>query len=339
MALAPAAPPPDPQAVANWVAALAAAQQQGVIAAPAQQANRRVNFVKEPEEFNGDPRKYVEWKRTLLAYVENHVGIPTNEPDRSRDRIVCAKSYMKGDRAGVWAQNHTATEIARLTAPVAAGTPPPAPETWNEFLVKLDTQYMPKTLLKDARERLRLMTQKANESAADFFSRYDQARIESQMTDARFDPILLLDLKHQVQPMLHLLVSLNPTFDNFTYDQYKAEAIRLNDSVGSLYTGLRQSTPATAPKNTNTEVLRASAVTERPREQGSRTIGPCYDCGEMGHLARNCPRPKKGRFSRGPPRRLNVRQLLTEGGLTLDEIHQGINEFVADNKKDFPKPL
>ena len=108
------------------------------LARAAQNGNgKKTNFVNAPTEFHGKRSDYLEWKRSVDDYVENHPGISTTEPGRSRERIACAKSYMKGPTAGTWAQNHTARERDRTALAPGQYGPPPAPQTWEEFTSSL----------------------------------------------------------------------------------------------------------------------------------------------------------------------------------------------------------
>ena len=103
--------------------------------------------------------------------------------------------------------------------------------------------------------------------------------------------------------------------------------------------------PATPVAQTDAPAAKVNATTttnkdDRPRAKTA--IGPCFNCNEMGHLARDCPKPKKER-ARGPPR-VNIRNLLAQGVLTLRDIQEGVNEYASDciaeeePKEDFPTP-
>ena len=83
------------------------------------------------------------------------------------------------------------------------------------------------------------------------------------------------------------------------------------------------------------------ALTDPPK-----TRGACFNCGEEGHFARNCPRKGRNRVNlidfeedpyEGPPPKDHVATLKAElSAMTLQEKEQLANEMGVGEEEDFP---
>src|SRR5438876_3949980 len=72
------------------------------------------SLVDKPFAYNGSEKDYLEWKRkTQLFVFANSVHLTTN-----LDKVLCAVSYMGGDRAGRWATTYVETIMSTGALPV-----------------------------------------------------------------------------------------------------------------------------------------------------------------------------------------------------------------------------
>src|SRR5438477_4965652 len=74
------------------------------------------SLVDKPFTFNGSKKDYLEWRRKMQLFVfANTLHLKTD-----LDKVLCAVSYMGGERAGQWAIAYMETIMA--TSALPAGT-------------------------------------------------------------------------------------------------------------------------------------------------------------------------------------------------------------------------
>jgi hypothetical protein len=95
--------------------------------------------VNPPYEYDGTPDKYRDWSRTVTLYLH------TRKITDDEDKIITTLTYMKGGAAAVFADAYVDTNFVRI---------PAVPDTWAQFVAKMDDAFEDKNATKKAREQL-----------------------------------------------------------------------------------------------------------------------------------------------------------------------------------------
>lgn len=147
------------------------------------------NYAHAPEAFDGARSHYRVFRRTLVGYAK---AIPA-----PRSKIYAALSFMtKGDAdsfAQLYSQEHQ-TEIDDGSI------------TWDRFLADLDKKFLDPRLGEYARADILVLQQGRLEADA-FFLKFDELRIDGNLTDtASYDEMLVELLQKNMNPAVVLSV-------------------------------------------------------------------------------------------------------------------------------------
>ena len=232
---------------------------------------------------------------------------------------------MEGGTAGDWAQLRTEQYIGRT----ATTNVPAVPAVWpgyNDFLTELITAFTPADKQAEARGKLKAISQKRSETAAEYGARFKTLSNKSGITEAAplidmYTDGLHAELQNRMQ-----------SWDDFpgTLDTFMRKVEKLDQRlrrVSGVVTALRTTNHVKAePSNGNMSLGKVSTG-ERKKRLEKRL---CFECGKPGHFAKDCrsksskPKPSfskwKPTFQRknGRAAAVKMRSLMAE----LDEDEQ-----------------
>jgi Zinc knuckle./Retrotransposon gag protein. len=292
--------------------------------------------VAKPDDFDGDPRKFQNWLIQILLYVMITDGL-TDEK-----KIGFTLSYMKNGTADAWKKRRVVE---------AAAKSPPEFGTWVDFVKDLKVAFEDKTIKQRAREKMENFKQRGRVDP--FINQFEitatEAGIESN--DAEMIRLLQRATDHEIIKAIYGSGEVPDTFADYRakvikfgrlFEQWKDQQKGYTD-----YTSRPAPTPA-RPAHTPREIPR-----DRPTTTGVTYAGRgvpmeidavkkehrCFNCKELGHFRRECPKPKT---------KINIRALLTDlddderqeilGGLTAPQepvLHDHEQDFDAMEEKDF----
>lgn len=319
--------------VLSRIAAVQIQQAQTIAAAPIpNQETKRTPEAKvaAPDAFDGKMENYDTFRRQLSInfnhYQEAYEGNP-------RKRIFFALSYMKEGTAATWAN----TMVDNIEAGRFIIT------TWEDFQAQMSAKFEDPDKRRRAQNRLDVLRQGVM-SADDFFIKFEEYKDVAGYNDEGYIEKLRKALNDRIVYAIHQLPVM-PT----TYDGWKLYATRLDRNMrdydvskgvkpGGVTTERRVESKTTEkkvdthnrPQTHTTTTSTSSQVVpmdiDRSRTGGNIRDLKCYSCGEKGHIARNCPKPKTqqkirayvGGLSEGEKREL-ARMLAEEEGETEDK--------------------
>jgi hypothetical protein len=268
------------------------------------------NYAATPSKFDGDKAKFRAWRQALELYV---VAIDDDE-----DKIAAALSYMNEGTASTWVSNHQ----TRLRE-----------GTWEEFLTALDVRFKDPQYLQKVRDDLwKLKVQdwdvpayftKFEELAGiagiglgtttSFNSETGKVLILSRLDDVWRDRIEKalprelwasmagkfrsdVDTLNVTLPLIgeneqtvtkKAIMDLGPTYEE------------LRDTANELYMALKPIATNGAGTSGRSQKKGKWSSKEKDDKEEPKASGSsekvCYNCSKTGHIARNCPEPRKKR--------------------------------------------
>ncbi|KAJ3819310.1 hypothetical protein F5880DRAFT_1616576 [Lentinula raphanica] len=269
-----------------------------------------------PDVFNGDFSKFQTWNRTLISYIRELVQ--TNQVTSDNRAISIALSYMKGGRADDWVDVLIDDHCNEQTGVWNI--------TFNDFLDKLKKDFTSVAKEKEARDRLKYIRQ-GKTSAEDFFKEFELLVKEAGYD--KDDDYVLEIAEGAIDPSIMSSLIQNRTEDLSSYRELKklvtgADNLRrrwAEQKRGYGYFGwntnpqgqnrgqssTQQQYSRQEPKKWDNGRAAGSFPVARRDSTGmtfggsgrpmdldrARANGLCFNCGERGHISRNCP--KKGK--------------------------------------------
>ena len=270
----------------------------------------RKSLLNQPSEFNGDKKEFKGWLRQLLTYIRD----PKNGITTDDERIDIAMSYMRGGTVTDWVQNYYDTHFDEILESWSV--------SWMEFKAALIDAFTNKGQALMAQEKLEAI-QQGSDSADDFFKKF-----KALLTNAGYDKdapyvIRLIEKAVDAKTIDQIYGSRMTRIDD--YKTYKSTIISIDEMWRrrkeqkkggghrgwGQWNGNQQTTKSTNTPQTTTAKPPHTPQTQGDRKDGTGTTfggtgrpmdldaarrqGQCFNCGERGHISRECPK-KKNRF-------------------------------------------
>jgi len=255
--------------------------------------------VSPPEYFDGTRTKLITFERQLAVYFAGHLKkFGDNVQEKDQNKILFALSYMRGGRAEEWANAF----IDRATTSGSWGT-------WEQFRSQLQGTFRDANETISAQHRLATMKQ-GTRPAEDYFIAFDADIRLAGYNEKTHASVLINYLEENLAPAL-----VDRIYGNLplpvTYQDWKTKAISLDqlhrrrEERKKLSREFRAPLhiPRTLPASPHVQPPPAPAapVSQTPLGAGQpmdidRTrVHPrrCFNCKEVGHLARDCPKPRQ----------------------------------------------
>ena len=288
------------------------------------------NFATAPEKFDGTRSKYESFRRQLDLYLRPYI--------KDNEKIFAALTYFKGVQGEAFAARYQDENSADIES---------GKIKWDDFLKAADKHWRNEELQSNSVEDLLKARMFRSESAAEFFGRLDKLRRDAQLTDSKFDDMLVGQLQRNMpNPLVHEILM---AFDikkagsataTLTYDTFKDLALQVDHRVKRYVMGINTRTNNQPWKReTNPFSNDTPMEIDRVSRDEARKKGLCFNCGEHGHIGKNCPKPKR----RGQPSKTTkstsgwkgkVRELIENAGDTKNKVRQMTQDLTFEEMQN-----
>ena len=328
---------PAPQMINQQ--AIAAAVAQAVIQAqpavpPAQPAppqQPREPKVADPPIFNGNRNElqsFIRSVRTCFTLAPSR--FPVGDEVR---RILFTLGFIQGGTAGIWA-NNTANSFLDPTVPNPF-------DTFEQFQNALERSFGSMDRSQKARTDLASLKMKPGDTVEEYTTTFESLAVHTGYNEAAHIEAYRSGLIPRIVEKIYgdtngqLPVDLNAWKTkarhlDHLYHEYKALHLRGPTSANQPKTAYVHP-PTKTPTATSTSTTSTLPPPDAMDVDGhrSRTVR-CYNCNRFGHIARNCPEPKRNRSIRTTEIAEVVRAVLAETQPAKKE------ESAPQSGSDFP---
>ncbi|KAJ8501692.1 hypothetical protein ONZ51_g426 [Trametes cubensis] len=301
----------------------------------AKMAEERTNEIKlkMPPEFSGKRGEVVEWLQKCSLYLTMN----KKTYDNDEMKIVFCLMLMNGGTAGTWSRTFI-EDVERQAADQNKNLRPgenrvePNYGTWDEFKKQLLDAFDDVDQKASARVLLRNLKQ-GSKKVEDYIAEFKS--IISRCGITEFDVIADFFYAGLNRPLREKIFGMYPLPKNTSELYLRASTLEQQYHLGRAYDGKTSTYRPTykayrpRPQERDPDAMDVDKMTTEEREKHYRE-GRCFNCHQIGHLARQCPNRRTNDRKRTKPTAKARITEVEEDESDDDEDTRSINSQAAD---------